>query len=88
MDKNSLSVLEDYKSKIEETFKTIDKAIKSIEKADKNKKITVLDSIKKELPNTNKNFDLMDIEVNNLISEENKNIWKDIVKKKASIKNL
>ena len=81
MDKNSLSVLEDYKSKIEESFKTIDKAIKSIEKADKNKKITVLDSIKKELPNTNKNFDLMEIEVNNLISEENKNIWKDIVKK-------
>ena len=81
MDKNSLSVLEDYKSKIEESFKTIDKAIKSINKADKNKKITVLDSIKKELPNTNKNFDLMEIEVNNLISEENKNIWKDIVKK-------
>ena len=81
MDKNSLSVLEDYKSKIEESFKTIDKAIKSIEKADKNKKITILDSIKKELPNTNKNFDLMEIEVNNLISEENKNIWKDIVKK-------
>ena len=81
MDKNSLSVLEDYKSKIEESFKTIDKAIKSIEKVDKNKKITVLDSIKKELPNTNKNFDLMEIEVNNLISEENKNIWKDIVKK-------
>ena len=81
MDKNSLSVLEDYKSKIEESFKTIDKAIKSINKADKNKKITILDSIKKELPNTNKNFDLMEIEVNNLISEENKNIWKDIVKK-------
>ena len=81
MDKNSLSVLEDYKSKIEESFKTIDKAIKSIEKADKNKKITILDSIKKELPNTNKNFDLMEIEVNNLISEENKNIWKEIVKK-------
>ena len=81
MDKNSLSVLEDYKSKIEESFKTIDKAIKSINKADKNKKITVLDSIKKELPNTNKNFELMEIEVNNLISEENKNIWKDIVKK-------
>ena len=81
MDKNSLSVLEDYKSKIEESFKTIDKAIKSINKADKNKKITVLDSIKKELPNTNKNFDLMEIEVNNLISEENKNKWKDIVKK-------
>ena len=81
MDKNSLSVLEDYKSKIEESFKTIDKAIKSIEKVDKNKKITVLDSIKKELPNVNSNYNFMDIEVNNLISEENKNIWKDIVKK-------
>ena len=81
MDKNSLSVLEDYKSKIEESFKKIDKAIKSIDKADKNKKTTILNSLKKELPNTNKNFGLMDIEVNNLISEENKNIWKDIVKK-------
>ena len=81
MDKNIISLLEDYKSSIEESFKRIDKAIKSADKKDKNKKRATVSSIKQELANIKSNFGLMKPELNSLNSEENKNIWTDIVKK-------
>ena len=81
MDKNIISILEDYKSSIEESFKRIDKAIKSADKKDKNKKRATVSSIKQELANIKSNFGLMKPELNSLNSEENKNIWTDIVKK-------
>ena len=81
MDKNILSILEDYKSSIEESFKKIDKTIKSVDKTDRNKKRAAVSSVKQELANAKSNFGLMKPEVNSLISEENKNIWTDIVKK-------
>ena len=81
MDKNILSILEDYKSSIEESFKKIDKTIKSVDKTDRNKKRAAVSSVKQELANAKSNFGLMKPEVNSLISEENKNIWTDVVKK-------
>ena len=56
MDKNIISILEDYKSSIEESFKRIDKAIKSADKKDKNKKRATVSSIKQELANIKSNF--------------------------------
>ena len=69
MDKNILSILEDYKSSIEESFKKIDKTIKSVDKNDRNKKRAAVSSVKQELANAKSNFGLMKPEVNSLISE-------------------
>ena len=78
MDKNLLSVLEDYKDSIDKSFKKIDKTIKSANKSDKDQKRAALSSIKQELSNVKSNFGLMKAEAKNLNTQENINIWGEI----------
>lgn len=81
MDKNVLSILQDYKESIDESFQKIDKTLKSVKKADKSQKRAALSSIKQELSNIKSNFGLMKPEVENLYTEENKSEWQEIISK-------
>ena len=88
MDKNTLSILEDYNASLEDSFKKIDKTIKNADKSDKNKKRAILSSLKQEIANIKSNYGLMKSELNNLLSEENKTNWSETVSKiKPKIKN-
>ena len=74
MDKNNLSLLEDYKASIDNSFTKLDKALKS---ADKSK----VSSLKNELANVKANVNLMKQYVRDLQSQENINKWDDIISK-------
>ena len=74
MDKNNLSLLEDYKASIDNSFTKLDKALKS---ADKSK----VSSLKNELANVKANVNLMKQYARDLQSQENINKWDDIISK-------
>ena len=79
MDKNLLSILEDYKESIDNSFKKIDKTIKSSSKSDKEGKRAAISSMKQELSNAKSNFSLMKAEAKGLNSQENINTWGEII---------
>ena len=80
MDKNNLSLLEDYKSSIDNSFKKLDKALKSADRSQ-------VSSLKNELANVKANVNLMKQYVRDLQSQENINKWDDIISKiKSKIK--
>ena len=80
MDKNNLSLLEDYKSSIDNSFKKLDKALKSADRSQ-------VSSLKNELANVKANVNLMKQYVRDLQSQENINKWDDIISKiKSKVK--
>ena len=79
MDKNLLSILEDYKESIDNSLKKIDKTIKSSSKSDKEGKRAAISSMKQELSNAKSNFSLMKAEAKGLNSQENINTWGEII---------
>ena len=74
MDKNNLSLLEDYKVSIDNSFKKLDKALKSADKSQ-------VSSLKNELANVKANVNLMKQYARDLQSQENINKWEDIISK-------
>ena len=60
MDKNVLSILEDYKVSLEASFKKIDETLKKSNKLDKGQKRAALSSLKQELSNAKSNIGLME----------------------------
>ena len=88
MDKNTISVLEDYKASIEGSFKKLDSKIKSMKKADKKEKKSAINYLKQELSIIKSNYSLMKPELNNLNSPENQTLWKENIDKiKPKIKS-
>ena len=80
MDKKNLSILEDYKSSIDNSFKKLDKALKSADRSQ-------VSSLKNELANVKANVNLMKQYVRDLQSQENINKREDIISKiKSKIK--
>jgi len=87
MDKNTIAVLEDYKSGIDESFKKIDKKISSFSKGDKSQKKSAMSSLKQELANIKANMGMMKAEIPNLVEQEQANIWNEKISKlKSKIK--
>ena len=87
MDKNTIAVLKDYQSGIEESFKKIDKKISSFSKGDKSQKKSTMSSLKQELANIKANMSMMKAEIQNLEDQEQANIWNETVSKlKSKIK--
>ena len=74
MDKNNLSLLEDYKVSIDNSFKKLDKALKSADKSQ-------VSSLKNELANVKANVNLMKQYARDLQSQENINKWEEIISK-------
>ena len=83
MDKDTISLLKDYESSIEKSFKKIDKSILPFIKNDKNKK-SLKSSLKQELEKIEKNIDLMKLEIQNLKDQEEKDLWNE---KKSTLKS-
>jgi DNA repair exonuclease SbcCD ATPase subunit len=87
MDKNTIAVLKDYQSGIDESFKKIDKKISSFSKGDKSQKKSTMSSLKQELANIKANMSMMKAEIQNLEDQEQVNIWNETVSKlKSKIK--
>ena len=87
MDKNTIAVLKDYQSGIDESFKKIDKKISSFSKGDKSQKKSTMSSLKQELANIKANMSMMKAEIQNLEDQEQANIWNETVSKlKSKIK--
>ena len=81
MDKNILSILEDYKASLEKSFKKIDATLKSSKKLDRGQKRAALSSLKQELSNIKSNFGLMKSNLEGLNSEENISVWRETASK-------
>ena len=77
MDKNTISILEDYKSSIQDSFKRMDKKFKSVNKSDKSQKKADINSLKQELANIKSNYSLMKSELESLNSPEIKSQWEE-----------
>jgi hypothetical protein len=87
MDKNTIAVLKDYQSGIDDSFKKIDKKISSFSKGDKSQKKSVMSSLKQELAHIKANMGMMKSEISNLEDQEQANIWNETVSKlKSKIK--
>lgn len=87
MDKNTIAVLKDYQSGIDESFKKIDKKISSFSKGDKSQKKSTMSALKQELANIKANMSMMKAEISNLEDQEQVNIWNETVSKlKSKIK--
>ena len=87
MDKNTIAVLKDYQSGIDDSLKKIDKKISSFSKGDKSQKKSVMSSLKQELANIKANMGMMKSEIQNLEDQEQANIWNETVSKlKSKIK--
>ena len=84
MDKNTIAVLQDYKSSIESSFKKIDKKISSYSKGDKNQKKSAMSSLKQELANIKANMGMMKAEIPNLQDQGNSNMWEETISKLKS----
>lgn len=79
MDKNTVAVLQDYQTSIEESFKKIDKKINIYNKSEKSQKRAAMSSLKQELANVKANMGMMKAELQNLKDQGNKNIWGETV---------
>ena len=87
MDKNTIAVLKDYQSGIDESFKKIDKKMSSFSKGDKSQKKSTMSALKQELANIKANMSMMKAEISNLEDQEQVNIWNETVSKlKSKIK--
>ena len=88
MDKNTIAVLQDYKSSIEESFKKIDKKLSIYNKGEKSQKKSAMSSLKQELANIKANMGMMKAELPNLQEQGNTNIWEENVSKlKTKVKS-
>ena len=88
MDKNTIAVLQDYKSSIEESFKKIDKKLSNYSKGEKSQKKSTISSLKQELANIKANMGMMKAELPNLQDQGNSNIWEENVSKlKSKVKS-
>ena len=80
MDKNTIAVLQDYQTSIEDSFKNIDKKIGIYNKSsDKSQKKSTMSSLKQELANIKANMGMMKAELPNLQEQGNSNIWEDAI---------
>ena len=84
MDKNTIAVLQDYQTSIEESFKKIDKKIGIEKSSEKNQKKSTMSSLKQELANIKANMGMMKAELPNLQEQGNLNIWEDSISKLKS----
>ena len=85
MDKNTIAVLQDYQTSIEESFKKIDKKIGIYNKSsEKNQKKSTMSSLKQELANIKANMGMMKAELPNLQEQSNLNIWEETISKLKS----
>jgi len=88
MDKNTIAVLKDYQSSIENSFKKIDNKLSVYNKSDKNKKKSTISSLKQELANIKANMGMMKAELQNLGDQGNQNIWNENISKlKSKVKS-
>ena len=84
MDKNTIAVMQDYQSSIENSFKKIDKKANSYNKLDKSQKKTAISFLKQELANIKANMGMMKAELQNFIDPDNKNTWEEAISKLKS----
>ena len=74
MDKNNISVLEDYKASIEKSFKRIEQSLKTADKSQ-------ISSLKIELSSVKTDINFMKENARELQSQENINKWNEIISK-------
>ena len=79
MDKNTIAVLQDYQTSIENSFAKIDKKLKSASKKDISKKRPAINSIKQEFANIKSNISLMKTELENLTTDSNITSWQETI---------
>lgn len=84
MDKNTIAVLQDYQSSIEESFKKIEKKLNSYNNLEKSQKKSASTSLKQELANVKANMGMMKAELPNLVEQGNTNIWEETISKLKS----
>ena len=84
MDKNTIAILQDYQSSIENSFKKIDKKINTYNTLEKSQKKSASTSLKQELANIKANMSMMKAELPNLLDQGNRNIWEESVSKLKS----
>jgi len=84
MDKNTVAVLQDYQSSIENSFKKIDKKINTYGQLEKGQKKSTMSSLKQELANIKANMGMMKAELPNLLDKGNSNIWEETISKLKS----
>ena len=84
MDKNTIAVLKDYQTSIEDSFKKIDKKLATYPKAEKSQKKSTMSSLKQELANIKANMGMMKAELPNLQDQGNSNIWEENISKLKS----
>ena len=83
MDKETISILEDYQNSIEKSFKKIDETIMSLFKNELDKK-SAKSSLAQELSYIKNTIDLMKSEIQNLEDQEKRDLWKE---KKSQLKS-
>ena len=84
MDKNTIAILQDYQSSIENSFKKIDKKLNTYNNLEKSQKKSASTSLKQELANIKANMSMMKAELPNLLDQGNRNIWEESVSKLKS----
>ena len=84
MDKNTIAILKDYQTSIEDSFKKIDKKLSAYPKCEKNQKKSTMSSLKQELANIKANIGMMKAELSNLADQGNSNIWEENISKLKS----
>ena len=84
MDKNTIAILQDYQSSIENSFRKIDKKINTYNTLEKSQKKSASTSLKQELANIKANMSMMKAELPNLLDQGNRNIWEESVSKLKS----
>lgn len=76
MDKETISLLKDYQSLIENSFNKIDETILSFITDSKKRKSTK-NSLNQELKRIEKNISIMKTEIQNLEAQEEKDFWRE-----------
>ena len=87
MDKNTVALLEDYKTSIENSFIKIDKKLELYNNSKQNQKKQSMSSVKQHLVNIKANIGMMKAELDNLEKSKNKSKWEETISQlKSKIK--
>ena len=88
MDEKILSILKDFQTSIENSFKRIDKTLSSYDKTENSQKKLKINSLRQELANSKANIGMMKTELYTFEDLINVNIWEEYISKtKIKIKS-
>ena len=88
MDINILSILKDYQTSIENSFKKIDKTLSLYDKTENSQKKLKMNSLRQELANSKATIGMMKTELYNYEDKVDVNIWEEYISKsKIKIKS-